>query len=181
MPQKEELLRSEIVYQGAFLRIAKDLVKTPDGHQKPREYILHPGAALIVPVLDDGRFVLEKQYRHPVGQLFLEFPAGKCDPGEHTEASARRELLEETGYRGSDWTFLGRIHPCIGYSNEFIDFYLATGLSFEGAQLDPGENLEVVLMTQSEFEQEILSGRVTDAKTLSAYFWYLVHQKGARG
>lgn len=180
MSSNEETLKSELVYQGAFLRINKDLVKLPDGSQRPREYILHPGASLIVPVLDDGRFVLEKQYRHALRQTFLEFPAGKLDPGEHPEEAARRELLEETGYVASKWTHLSRIHPCIGYSNEFIDFYLAEGLTFKGAKLDEGEFLDVVLMTPAELDREVLAGRVTDAKTLSAYFWYLIHQRSGK-
>lgn len=172
---EEKVLKSELVFQGSFLRINRDRVLCPDGRERQREYILHPGASLIVPELDDGRLILERQYRHALKSVFLEFPAGKLDSGEHSEEAARRELVEETGFEARDWRKLGRIHPGIAYSNEFIDLFLARGLSQIGAKPDAGEEIEIVAMTVDEVKTAIHDGAITDVKTLCAFLFYEKH------
>ena len=164
-----------MVYQGSFLKIVQDTVEGREGKKFRREYILHPGAAIVIALTDDGRVVMETQYRHALQQEFLELPAGKRDEGEDPLVTAQRELREETGYSASSWTRLGVLHPCIGYSNEFIDVFLAKGLEQKGAHLDEGEELEVHLMTFSEINEAIRMGRLTDAKTLSALMFYHLH------
>ena len=159
------------VYKGKFLHAFVDGVTLPDGSQATREYVVHPGAVMVIPLLQDAqgqwRVVLERQYRYPVGQVMVEFPAGKLDAGESVFACARRELLEETGYTASEWARAGLMHPVIAYSTEFIDIWFARGLTAGAAQLDAGEFLEVFTATPAELLQWCLQGRVTDAKTLA--------------
>ena len=168
----EERIGGEQVYAGALLDVRRDRARLPDGGEAVREYIVHPGAVLIVPVMDDGRFVVERQFRYPHNRTFLEFPAGKLDPGESALATGMRELLEETGYAASVWTRLGIIHPVISYSTEAIELYAARGLAHVGAKLDPGEFLEIVECTEAELYVAIDEARVTDAKTIAALAMY---------
>jgi ADP-ribose pyrophosphatase len=163
-----KILRSELAYQGRGIRIIKDTVQTSDGATRQREFVHHPGASLIIPMLDDGNFILERQYRHALRKVFIEFPAGKLDPGEDPLAAAKRELKEETGFEAAEWKRLGLIHPCIGYSNEFIEIFLAKGLVQKGANPDPGEDLEVFSMSPGELRRLIHTGEVTDVKTMTA-------------
>lgn len=163
--QREELLR------GRFLHVLRDTVRLPDGGTDTREYIVHPGAVMVVPMLDDGRLVLERQYRHPMGRVMVEFPAGKLDAGEDTWACGRRELLEETGYTAREWARAGVLHPVISYSTEFIEIWFARGLVLQERQLDDGEFLEVFTATLDELLLWCRDGLVTDAKTLSAALW----------
>ena len=129
-------MASETVFEGNLLLVRRDAVRLPDGHPATREYIVHPGAVLVVPVLPDGRLVIERQFRYPLGRVFVEFPAGKLEPGESALATARRELIEEAGYAALEWAQLGVIHPVLSYSTEAIEIYIATGLSHVGAKLD---------------------------------------------
>jgi len=161
---------SALSFEGGLLVIKTDRVRLPDGREAKREYVVHPGAALIVPVLPDGRFVLERQYRYPVRRVMLEFPAGKIDPGEKSLVTAQRELREEAGYTAATWKSLGTIHPEIGYSNEFIDLYEATGLEHVGQALDDGEFLEIVALTEEELLVTYDCGGFTDGKSIAAYF-----------
>jgi len=140
----ERRIDGEQVYAGALLDVRRDRAQLPDGGEAVREYIVHPGAVLIVPVMDDGRFVVERQFRYPHNRAFIEFPAGKLDPGESALATGVRELAEEAGYSASIWTRLGVIHPVISYSTEAIELYAARGLAHVGAQLDAGEFLEII-------------------------------------
>ena len=148
----------------------RDRVRLPDGGEATREYVVHPGAVLMLPILADGRLVLERQFRYPVGRVMLEFPAGKIDPCETPLATAQRELREETGYAADTWEHLGTVHPEIGYSTEVIEMYIATDLAHIGAQLDDGEFLDVVLMTEDEVLAAFDAGLVTDGKTIAALF-----------
>lgn len=167
----EHTLGSEELLRGRFLHAVRDTVRLPDGASATREYIRHPGAVCIVGLLDDGRVVLERQWRHPVGRVMIELPAGKLDAGEDPLDCARRELLEETGYRAREWAHAGQLHPCIGYSDEFIDVWFARGLSAGERRLDAEEFLDVFLATPEELLQSCLDGRVTDGKTLSCVLW----------
>ena len=164
----ETRIASEVVFSGSLLRVQRDRIRLPDGNEATREFVVHPGAALIVPVLADGRLVLERQFRYPIGRVMLEFPAGKIDAGEVALATAQRELIEEVGYASGSWRSLGFIHPQIGYSNETIELFEARDLTHVGAQLDEGEFLDVVMMTESELLAAVDAGLVTDGKTLAA-------------
>lgn len=168
----ETRVDSERVYQGRLLDVRRDTVRLPDGELATREYIVHPGAVLVLPVLPDGRLVVERQYRYPLQRVFVEFPAGKLDPGESPLATAKRELQEEAGYTAERWTHLGVIHPLLSYSTEEIEIYLAEGLAHVGARLDDGEFLEVGVMSVDEMLAGIDRGEITDAKTVTALLLY---------
>jgi ADP-ribose pyrophosphatase len=174
----ETKVKGESVFDGKLLHVRRDTVRLPDGKLATREYVVHPGAVLIVPVLPDGRLVVERQFRYPVGTVFLEFPAGKLDPGESELATAQRELAEEAGYAATTWTPLGRIHPVVGYSNEAIDFFVAEGLTQVGATLDDGEFLEIVTMHVDEMLAALDRGEITDGKTVAALLLYA--RRGSR-
>lgn len=174
----EKVLNSQLVFQGHFLKVIRDRVKTPDGLEKSREYIRHPGASLIIPVLDNGHVIMEKQYRHALKKVFLEFPAGKVDAGENTLQTAQRELKEETGYTAHEWTFLTTIHPVIGYSDEKIDLFLASKLTAGSAKLDAGEHLEMIELSFEDLMQKIQEGEVSDVKTQIAAFWWEKIRRG---
>lgn len=168
---REHGLGGQVLSKGNFLELRRDDVRLPDGSQATREYVVHPGAVAIVPLLDDGRLVLERQYRYPVGRVLLEFPAGKIDPGEDTLACARRELLEETGYHARHWARAGVVHNAAAYSTEGIEIWFARGLSAGTQRLDVGEFLELRLMSETELEQCAASGQLTDVKTLIGLLW----------
>jgi ADP-ribose pyrophosphatase len=161
------------------LLVRRDRVRLPNGREATREYVVHPGAVLIVPILPDGRLVLERQFRYPIGRVMLEFPAGKIDSQETPLATARRELAEETGCAAQTWQRLGTVHPEIGYSTEAIELFVATELTHVGAQLDDGEFLDVVLMTEGELLAAFDRGEVTDGKTVAALFAWHRHRARA--
>ena len=168
----EQRLSGNQVFSGALLDVRCDRVRLPDGHETVREYVVHPGAVLIVPVRDDGRLIVVRQFRYPHNRAFVEFPAGKLDPGETALATGIRELTEETGYAAAIWTRLGVIHPVIAYSTEAIELFMASGLSHVGAKLDHGEFLEVFDAGEAALYDAIDEGRVTDAKTVAALALY---------
>jgi ADP-ribose pyrophosphatase len=167
----ERRLDSEQVYLGHFLDVRRDTVALPDGRQTIREYIVHPGAVMIVALADDGRLVVERQYRYPMARVMLEFPAGKLDAGEPPFACAVRELAEETGYRAAEWARAGILHNTIAYSTEGIEVWFARGLVPGEARLDEGELLEVVLVSAEELLLAAGRGELTDAKTLIGLLW----------
>jgi ADP-ribose pyrophosphatase len=162
----EKKIASRVVYRGRLLQVNEDEVRLCDGGKSRREYIIHPGAALILPLFDDGTVLLERQYRYPVDMHCYELPAGKLEPAEPALETAKRELLEETGYAALDWKDLGPLYPCVGYSNERIDFFLARRLEFRGASLDDGEFLETVIVSVRESLSWIRDGRIADVKTM---------------
>jgi ADP-ribose pyrophosphatase len=161
------------VYDGALLDVRRDTVTLPDGGTAIREYIVHPGAVLIVPVLPDGMLVVERQHRYPLNRVFVEFPAGKVDPGETPLVTAQRELREEAGYAASGWSRLGLIHPVVSYSTEAIELYVAEGLTHVGRALDDGEFLDVVAMSAGSMLAALDRGEITDAKTVAALLMYV--------
>jgi ADP-ribose pyrophosphatase len=167
----ETAVSREEILHGRFLHAVRETVALPDGSHAIREFILHPGAVMVIPLLDDGRVVLERQYRHPIGHVMVEFPAGKLDPGEDRLDCARRELREETGYSAREWAHAGVLHPVISYSTEFIDIWFARGLTAGERRLDEGEFLDVITATPQELLALCRDGGVTDAKTLTGALW----------
>lgn len=168
---KEKTLSSQLVYSGKFLQVEQDRVEAPDGKIYFREYIRHPGAAMMIPLLGNGNVVMIRQYRHACKQVFLEFPAGRKDLGEESLTTAKRELREEVGYEAKEWKFLTTIHPVIGYSDEIIDLYLARNLSVVPQQLDSGEFIEVIEVSPKDLSKLIYEGKVSDVKTQIGAFW----------
>lgn len=170
MDLTEHCIGSEIMAQGGLLTVKRDTVRLPNGNISCREYVVHPGAVVIVPLLADGSIVLERQFRYPLHQVFIELPAGKIDANEEVLITGQRELLEETGYSASTWVKLGAQHPCIGYSNEIIHIYLATGLVAGEHRRDEDETLEVFEMKLEDCLSMIRRGEITDGKTIVALF-----------
>ncbi|NMG74758.1 NUDIX domain-containing protein [Aromatoleum diolicum] len=169
-PLEEIQLDSAPVYDGVLLKVRRDRVTLPDGNESVREYICHPGAVVVLAVLPDGRLLFERQFRYPLRRAFLELPAGKIDAGEDLLACAQRELREETGYEAVEWQYLGVMHPCIGYSDERIEIFLARELTHVGDALDEGEFLEIVSFSVDEVMSAVHKGEITDAKTIVALF-----------
>lgn len=153
-----------------MLTVMCDQVRLPNGHTSQREYVVHPGAVLIVPILPNGNLVLERQFRYPLRQVFIELPAGKIDANEDVLCTGQRELLEETGYTAKNWVKLGIQHPCIGYSNEVIHIYLATDLTAGEHQRDDDELLQLFEASFAECIAMIQSGYITDSKTIAAIY-----------
>ncbi|MVW62710.1 NUDIX domain-containing protein [Massilia sp. NEAU-DD11] len=168
---KETKIDGQLAYDGNFLKVSRDCVKLPDGKITQREFIRHPGAVVILALFDDGRVLLERQFRYPNDQVFIEFPAGKIDPGEASLACAKRELEEETGYTATDWHFVCTIHNAIAYSDEHLDLFLARGLTAGDAKLDDGEFLETFTATIPEMLEMVQRGDITDVKTVIGTFW----------
>ncbi len=164
------IARTELL-KGNFLHVVRDTVRLPDGREATREFVLHPGAVMVIGLLDDGRVVLERQFRHPMQAVMIEFPAGKLDAGEASLVCAKRELLEETGYRASEWAFAGRLSPTVAYSDERIDIWFARGLTLGERQLDDGEFLDVFSATPAELHAWCFTGEVIDCKTLIGSMW----------
>ena len=168
----ETEIESTQVYRGRLLDVRQDRVRQPDGHETTREYVMHQGAVVVIPVLDTGELIFERQFRYPLRKAFLELPAGKIDPGEEILNTGKRELLEETGHTAREWRYLGVMHPCIGYSDERIEIFAARGLHLAGEKtLDHNEFLEVVELSPDEARQAVWDGRITDAKTITSLFW----------
>jgi len=177
---KETRLDTDLMYDGSFIKVRKDHARMPDGQVHTREYIVHPGAVAVLAMLDNGRLVMERQYRYAPQREFIEIPAGKIDPSEDTLRTAQRELLEETGYTASEWTHLATTWPCIGYADEHIEYFLARGLVHQGSQLDDGEFLEVFELSLAEAIEWIRQGKINDSKTIVGLFWLEKHLNGWR-
>jgi ADP-ribose pyrophosphatase len=171
----EHFIAGERVYDGVLLKVQRDVVRLPDGSEGTREYIRHPGAVAIVPVFDDRRVLLERQFRYPHRRVFIELPAGKLEPGEPHLDTAKRELLEETGYSAAEWTRLGVIHTAIAYTDEAIELFLAKKLKNEGKpRLDAGEFVETIDVPFEEAIEMVRDGRITDAKSVAGLLWMKV-------
>ena len=167
----EHFVSGDLVYQGSLLKVHRDIVRLPDGTEGSREYIKHPGAVAIVALTDDRQLLLERQYRYPPRREFIEIPAGKLEPGEPHLATAKRELLEETGYEAREWTSLCTVDTSIGYTDERIELFLARKLIKKTRKLDPGEFLEVFLLPFDDAVAMVRDGRISDIKTVAAILW----------
>ena len=169
-PLHESALDSERVFDGALLKVWRDRVRLPNGGESVREYVRHPGAVVVVAQLPDGSLLFERQFRYPLRRAFLELPAGKIDAGEDILVCAKRELREETGYEAAEWRHLGVMHPCIGYSDERIEIFLAQGLTHVGHAWDEGEFLEILQLPLEVVEEHVHAGKITDAKSITALY-----------
>jgi len=176
----EHRIGGTTLLSGGFLEVRRDDVLLPDGRPATREYILHPGAVAVVAILDDGRLVLVRQYRYPVAKVLLEWPAGKRDDGESTLACAMRELREETGYTAREWAYGGEIHNAAAYSSESIWIWFARGLTPGPQQLDSGEFVEMVTLSEAELDAIAARDGLPDVKTLIGLQWLQRWRAGTR-
>jgi ADP-ribose pyrophosphatase len=176
---REHMVQGERVFQGRLLDVRRDTIRLPDGGAATREYIAHNGAVMVVPLLDDGRLLMERQYRYPLGRAMIEFPAGKLELGEAGFVCGARELQEETGHSAREWAYAGELHNAIAYSSERIEVWFARGLSGGDTSLDEGEFLDVFAASLDELSQWAREGRITDAKTLVGLLWLQQLQAGA--
>ena len=168
----EQTLSSELVYAGDYLKVHRDTVRLPNGASSTREYLNHPGAVMIMPLFENGDVLVERQYRYPMRQVFVEFPAGKKDAGEAPLETAQRELLEETGYTAQNYTHITDIHNALAYCDEVIHFYVAEDLHDSGQQhLDDNEFVQVMRVSLVELMNWIRQGWVPDVKTQLGVFW----------
>ncbi|HEY8354915.1 MAG TPA: NUDIX hydrolase [Methylophilaceae bacterium] len=175
----EHCLSSRELPQTHFMKVRQDRVLLPSGREGEREYVVHPGAVLVIPLLDDGQLVLERQYRYPLRRVFIELPAGKIDPNEDPLLTGQRELQEETGYTAREWTYLAAQHPCIGYSDETIHIYLARDLVPGPHRRDQDEALQIFTMHYRDCLHMVQTGEITDGKTIIALFWLEKYLHGA--
>ena len=163
------------VFRGELLDVREDKVRLPNGKITRREYVVHPGAALIVPLVQAGAqratLILERQFRYPLRREIIEFPAGKIDALESSLHGAQRELREETGYTAKRWAFVGSLFPCVGYSNEKIDIWFARDLTGGAQQPDADEFVECFEIDSEAFFAACRNGEVLDSKSLTAAFW----------
>ncbi|NQV15642.1 NUDIX hydrolase [bacterium] len=174
----ETKITSETIFKGQLLHVTRDEVLLPNGKTSVREGILHPGAVVVVPFLNEKTLIMERQYRYFPDRVFYELPAGKTDPGEDFLTTGKRELLEETGFEAEKWTFLSHLYPAIGYADEKMTVYAAQDLSFRGIDRDQDEFLEIIEMPLNEAMEMLRRGEITDAKTMVGLFWA---EKLARG
>lgn len=175
----ETFVTGEQPFKGVLLDVRRDVVALPGGRRATREYVVHPGAVAVVPILDDGRLVMERQFRYPVGRVMLEVPAGKLDAGEAPLVCAQRELIEETGYRAREWALAATLHNAMAYSTEVIHILFARGLQPGDRALDDGELIELALLSEAELDAAAARGELTDAKTLISLMWLQKWRSGA--
>ena len=175
---REERISGEDIYGGIFLKMKRDKIALPNGEEAVREYLTHPGAVAVVAILDDGRVLLERQYRYPIAKACIEIPAGKLEIGEDHLLCAKRELEEETGYTAGKWSYIRRIHPVISYSTELIDIYLAEDLVPGKSHLDDEEFLDVFAAPLDQLIGLVEDGEITDVKTTISAYWLDRYRRG---
>ena len=166
---EEVMIAAEEIYDGHVVHLYKDTVRLPNGNAATRETVRHIGAVAIVPMTDDGKVIVERQFRYPLGRVITEIPAGKLDSKtEDRLAAAKRELEEETGVTADEWIDLGDYYPAAAYTDERITMYLAKGLHQGIRNLDEDEFLNVMAVDLEALVQDVLSGNITDGKTQAA-------------
>lgn len=170
---KEKILNTSYIYQGAILNLRKDKVKLYNDHETFREVVEHSGGVVIIPVTEDGKILMVKQYRIAVDEIILELPAGKLEDNEDAKECAARELEEETGFRPQEIKELFRFYTSPGYSSEKLHLFIAAGLKHYGQNLDLGEYIEIVKLDKTEIIPNILNGKIKDSKTIIGLLWYL--------
>ena len=163
---REIRTNSEEIFDGIVLHVQRDTVKLPNGSEAVREVIRHIGAVCVIPVLENGDVVMERQFRYPLDRVILEIPAGKLDAADEDRFSAiQRELREETGYTADEWTVLGDFHPAPAYSDEYITMYMARKLRRGNRHLDEDEFLDVCTVPLKDLVEDVMAGKISDAKT----------------
>ena len=176
----ERRIDSRLAYDGGLLKVHEDTVSLPDGKLSRREWVRHPGAVVMLALSDNSKLLLERQYRYPLARHFLELPAGKIEAGEAHLETARRELQEECGYAARSWRHFATFHPCIGYSDERMEYYLAQDLVQVERALDDEEFLEVVPMALADALARIPTGEITDLKTVAGLLWLQAEKAAGR-
>ncbi len=162
----EKQISREEIFHGVALHVVKDEIMLPDGTRSVREISLHNGAAAVIPILPDGRVIMERQFRYAHGRVMLEIPAGKLDtPDEPPLDGAKRELYEETGAVAESYTYLGSVAPSPALINEVIHIYMAEDIRLGESHLDTGEFLDVEYYTLDKLYEMVMKGEITDAKT----------------
>lgn len=164
-----KVTKSEEIYSGVVLKLTRDQIQLEDGQEYVREVVGHPGAVVMIPQDTDGRLLLVRQYRYPIGTELLEFPAGTLDPNEPPDECAKRELAEEVGKGAREWTDLGILYPCPGFCTEKQYLYLARDLFTQKLEGDPDENITVEALTVDEVEEAIANGGIVDAKSIAIF------------
>ena len=162
----EKTVSTEDIFDGVILHVKRDTVELSNGSETVREVIRHIGAVCVIPVTDDNKVIMERQFRYPLNKVILEIPAGKLDaPDEDRLSAIKRELREETGYTAEEWTVIGDFHPAPAYTDEYITMYLARGLHKGERHLDDDEFLDVYAIPLADLVQDVMEGRISDAKT----------------
>ncbi|MER2189584.1 MAG: NUDIX hydrolase [Solibacillus sp.] len=170
---EETTITSQPIFKGRVISLKVDEVTLPNGETAKREIINHPGAVAVIAITDDGKILLVEQYRKALERSIIEIPAGKLEPGEKPEVTARRELEEETGYACGELTYIQTFATSPGFADEVIHLYVARNLTLleEAAELDEDEFVELMAVTVEEAEQMVADGRIYDAKTAFAVLW----------
>ena len=169
---RARILNSKMIYQGKVFGVRRDEVEEPNGLLATREVITHPGSVVVLPVLEDGRIVMIRQYRHATRQYLWELVAGRIDGGEAVKKAAARELLEETGYRAKRYSVFLDVFPTPGFLEERMYIVLAEGLTEGKAQPEEDEKIQVRLFAAKELKQMMQRGRIRDAKTIAGLLYY---------
>ncbi len=167
-----DVVSSRTIYEGKIFTIKQDEIVLENGKTATRDILEHNGACAMLPIDEDGKIILVRQYRHPIKQTILELPAGKLEVGEDPEECAIRELEEEIGYKSNDFSFMFKTDIAVGYSSEVIYIYLAKGLEATGQKLDEDEFLEIEKYSVDEVMSMIKSGEITDSKTIAGVLYY---------
>lgn len=166
MNLREKTISSQMIHRGKIVNLRVDSVELPNGKLAMREVVEHVGAVAVVPVTNEGEVLMVRQYRHPVGEILLEIPAGKLDPGEEPDHCIERELLEETGTVAEKTSLIFSFYTSPGFSDELLHIYVAEGLTYRGQQLDEDEFLELQRVPLEEAVEMIVRGEIKDAKTI---------------
>ncbi len=167
-------LGTKLIYKARLFDLKKVKTRRANGHEFIHDVLFHPGAAVIVPMLTPRDFVLIRQYRTAVDKVIWEFPAGTLEKGESPINCAKREVIEETGYRAKQWKKLGTFYPAPGISTELMHLYLATNLVSQSMSLDQDEFIQKRIVSAKQLEKMILKGTIVDAKTIIGFFYYLM-------